>query len=108
MTKIKHVRLEQPIFSAPVKVILRYWRPDNRRYDNFNPFVKPIVDGFTDAGIWPDDDNKIVREFTVSFEGVDTSLKLSKEGRAARALDRKFTNKKMYSPSRWRFEFYRL
>lgn len=31
--------------------------PDKRRRDphNFFPTIKPIVDGLTDAGLWPDD-----------------------------------------------------
>lgn len=42
-----------------VLVTARIRYPDKRRRDieNFAPTLKAMFDGFTDAGIWPDDDD---------------------------------------------------
>ena len=46
----------------------------NRRRDpsNWMPTVKPIVDGLTDAGLWPDDDSRYV---SVSEPVLDSTVK---------------------------------
>lgn len=46
-----------PFNVAHVTVWISY--PDRRRRDRLNlaPTVKAIIDGFTDAGLWPDDDD---------------------------------------------------
>lgn len=45
---------------AEVKVIVRF--PDGRRRDpnNYHATTKPLIDGFVDAGVFPDDDAKHV------------------------------------------------
>ena len=42
---------------------------DRRKRDpgNWAPTVKPIVDGITDAGVWPDDDSRYVVTQEPSF-----------------------------------------
>lgn len=49
-------------FSFPVT--------QNRRRDphNFYPTIKPIIDGFTDAGFWPDDTADYVATREPSFD----------------------------------------
>lgn len=43
-------------------------KPNQRRDPhNFVKTIKPILDGFTDAAVWPDDDSKHVRTTEPSF-----------------------------------------
>lgn len=37
-------------------VVVNIYRDKQGKYDVTNPYVKAIMDGFTDAAIWPDDD----------------------------------------------------
>ena len=45
---------------GPVWVVAEIQYPGTGRADpaNANPTVKALIDGLTDAGIWPDDDSK--------------------------------------------------
>lgn len=106
MKKIKHVLIKPYFFTTPVILELKYWRPDNRRYDNFNPLAKPIVDGFIDAGLMADDNNKFITTFIVEFAGVDKSLKLSAEALTMRKTKRRAGGKSLLTPSRFDFNFY--
>lgn len=47
----------EPLDLVHVTAYIR-WR-DRRRRDpaNWYPSVKALIDGFTDAGVWPDDDS---------------------------------------------------
>lgn len=49
-------RGHEPI-PTPVRVVATIWKPVNRMYDpgNLYPTAKACLDGFTDAGLWPDD-----------------------------------------------------
>ena len=53
-----HHRLA-PVAAFPVRVIVYVHAPTRRKYDagNLHPTAKAIVDGLTDYGLWPDDDN---------------------------------------------------
>lgn len=102
-----HTTIKPCIFEA-CKITLRIWRPNFGRYDLFNPFVKPIVDGFVDAGVMPDDNCYCVRGFEVEFCGVDDSLKLSKEARENRKVKRITSKARMPLPARYRFDFYKV
>lgn len=48
----------------------------NRRRDphNFYPTIKPIIDGLTDAGLWPDDTPEFVRTFEPVFTTEQTHV----------------------------------
>lgn len=48
--------------SPPALVRFGFPVSTNRRRDphNFYPTIKPIIDGFTDAGLWPDDTPEFV------------------------------------------------
>lgn len=45
-------------FDEQVRVVAYVFKPRRGRYDpgNLYPTAKACVDGFTDAGLWPDDD----------------------------------------------------
>jgi hypothetical protein len=49
-------------FESRVHVTARFWKPTRAHYDpnNLWPTVKAICDGFTDAGLWVDDDHEHV------------------------------------------------
>jgi hypothetical protein len=49
-------------FRGRVHVTARFWKPTRAHYDpnNLWPTVKAICDGFTDAGLWVDDDHEHV------------------------------------------------
>lgn len=52
-------------------VSFRFPMATNRRRDphNYYPTIKPIIDGLTDAGLWPDDTS----EYVATMEPVFTS-----------------------------------
>ena len=49
-------------FETLAHVTAHIWKPTRRRYDpgNLYPTLKAICDGFTDAGLWADDDHEHV------------------------------------------------
>ena len=59
------------------EVLVRVQYSSNRRADppNSYPTVKAIQDGFTDAGVWPDDDSKHITR--LSFERYETPALLT-------------------------------
>lgn len=107
-TRTKHETIAPVFFDVPVRLELIYWRATAARYDNFSPFVKPIVDGFVDAGLLVDDSYKYVPAFVVLAMGVDPSLKPSKEAQAARKIKRAGRKTSLPMPGRYYFDFYRL
>ena len=40
---------------------------------NWNPTIKPILDGFTDAGLWTDDNSDIVKYVTFAMGSYKTT-----------------------------------
>lgn len=58
--------------SRPCRVIATFYPPTRRRIDppNFNPTIKAILDGFTDAGIWPDDNYSVIPEHVFRYGGL--------------------------------------
>jgi len=106
-TATVHRKIDPPIFSEDVKIVLRFWRPNWGHYDVFTPFAKPIVDGFKDAGIIIEDNCERLPSFSVQFMGVDPKLKLSKEAKEARKI-KKLTRKGALDPlpARYWFDFY--
>lgn len=105
-TSTIHRKIEPLFFNEPVHLNLVYWRPDNRNYDTFSPCVKPVVDGFVDAGLIADDNHFNIESFSTIFAGVDKSLGLSKEVQRQRTIDRKVGGKKFLTPARYYFDFY--
>jgi hypothetical protein len=54
-----------------VWVVIKVYRHNNIRRDVHNLFAKPILDGFTQAGLWVDDNEKVVPKVTFEYCGVD-------------------------------------
>lgn len=46
--------------------------PTKRRFDppNIYPTIKAILDGFTDAGVWDDDNHEIIKSLTFRYGGL--------------------------------------
>jgi Holliday junction resolvase RusA-like endonuclease len=51
-------------------VFVGVWRADNRRRDVHNILIKPLLDGFVDAGLWPDDSEKFIPMVIIKYMGV--------------------------------------
>jgi hypothetical protein len=76
-------RLQNPLTSAPIFFFARYWRKKSiadpakasNRGDAFNPALKPLVDGFTDAGLWADDNEEVAPNIWISYAGLLTKAK---------------------------------
>jgi hypothetical protein len=70
-------RLDQPLTLSPVFVFIRIWRKaslkdpkaGDRIRDVFNESVKAFLDGFTDAGIWLDDNEQCAPDFWIRYAG---------------------------------------
>lgn len=104
--------LAQPFFKESEKIvcILRIWRPSNASYDVHNPFIKPVIDGFVDVGLLPDDSFHYLTDVFYHFESVDPELKPSDEMRAKRKnYKARYPKRPMPPlPARFHFDFYRL
>lgn len=67
--------LEDPfIYSKhnPCGVTVTVFSPTRRRLDppNLYPTVKALLDGFTDAGIWTDDNSEVIKSLTFLYGGL--------------------------------------
>ncbi|MGJ9487090.1 hypothetical protein ACRQFN_09305 [Actinotignum sp. GS-2025e] len=70
-----HAHLDKPVFTEPVEVVAAIGYPTAGKADppNAAPTVKALLDGLTDAELWPDDDSKHVAR--TSYErGPDTRM----------------------------------
>ncbi|MGT2959332.1 endodeoxyribonuclease RusA [Streptococcus bovimastitidis] len=58
--------------KKPCKVSVAVFSPTRRRLDppNFYPTIKAILDGFTDAGIWTDDNHEVIKLFSFEYGGL--------------------------------------
>lgn len=69
---------EQPVFSDvhPCHIGIIICPPTKRRMDapNWYPTVKALIDGLTDAGVFDDDNNKVIRS-TTFIPGIVTTNK---------------------------------
>lgn len=65
---LQHMDREQAPYSPsnPCEVSVTVYKPTNRRLDtpNLYPTVKAIIDGMTEAGVWVDDDDDVIRAIT--------------------------------------------
>lgn len=50
---------------------VKVFRNNLRARDVHNTFIKPILDGFTEAKLWADDNEKVVPKVTFEYCGVD-------------------------------------
>jgi hypothetical protein len=107
--------LKQTFFTEKIVCIVRCWRGTNANYDIHNPFIKPILDGFSDINFYEDDNFKNLVDVFFHFESIDETLKPTKAETAARKRfkakqDKKKRGKKKMPPipQRFYFDFYRL
>lgn len=65
---------EQAAFSPsrPCEVTIIVYSPTRSRLDppNLYPTVKAIIDGMTAAGIWTDDDYKVIKKMSFAYGGL--------------------------------------
>lgn len=54
---------KQPQMDRADVTVIVHWPPTERRRDRLNlaPTIKPLIDGFIDAGVLPDDDDTRIR-----------------------------------------------
>jgi hypothetical protein len=57
--------------GSRVWVAIKVFRRNNIRRDVHNLYAKPILDGFTCAGLWDDDNEKVIPKVTFEYCGVD-------------------------------------
>jgi len=108
LKEVTHVRINPYIFTH-CRIVLRIWRPTFADYDVFNPCIKPIVDGFVDAGVIAKDSCWQIRSVQCEFMGVDDSLKLSVEAREQRKIEKRIRGGKVKRQpvvARYFFDFY--
>ena len=69
----------KPVFNKtlfdkkhPCGVTITVLSPTNRRFDadNVQPTAKALMDGMTDAGLWTDDNNKVVKFTKYQYGGL--------------------------------------
>lgn len=58
--------------SNPCEVVVTVCSPTKSKLDppNLYPTVKAIIDGMTDAGIWTDDNYKVIKAITFKYGGL--------------------------------------
>ncbi|MGM9885390.1 hypothetical protein [Streptococcus hyointestinalis] len=65
---------ERSVFSPshPCEVTVTVYSPTRSRLDppNLYPTVKAIIDGMTDAGIWIDDNHKVIKKMSFAYGGL--------------------------------------
>lgn len=56
----------------PCEVVITVFAPTKSRLDppNLYPTVKALVDGMTDAGIWTDDNHKVIKSMAFKYGGL--------------------------------------
>lgn len=102
--RTKHELISPTLFTEPVRITLHIWRPTARLYDVTNPFIKPVLDGFVEAGLLADDSYKQVPEYTALWRGIDRGLKLSPEAEQRQRARRAGRKVSLLTPSRFIFE----
>lgn len=63
--------------ERPCRVIINVWSPTRRTMDppNWNPTVKALLDGLTDAGQWTDDNKQVILEVSYRYGGLTKTPK---------------------------------
>lgn len=64
----------KPVFSPnrPCTVAVTVYAPTRRRLDppNLYPTVKALIDGLTDANLWPDDNHEVIKMMSFRYGGL--------------------------------------
>lgn len=71
---MKHKDKKRAAFSPlnPCEVTVTIYSPTKSKLDppNLYPTVKAIIDGMTDAGIWTDDNHKVIKKLSFVYGGL--------------------------------------
>lgn len=61
----------------PCTVLITVYAPTKRRMDspNWYPTVKALLDGMTDANVWTDDDNRVIKLVSFRYGGLSGDKK---------------------------------
>lgn len=63
-----------PVYSSdkPCTVAVTVYAPTRRRLDppNLYPTVKALIDGLTDANLWPDDNHEVIKMMSFQYGGL--------------------------------------
>lgn len=63
-----------PVYSPdkPCTVAVTVYAPTRRRLDPPNPYptVKALIDGLTDANLWPDDNHEVIKMMSFQYGGM--------------------------------------
>ncbi|MGT2958855.1 endodeoxyribonuclease RusA [Streptococcus bovimastitidis] len=73
LTANKAINKNEPFSkNKPCSVSVTVFSPTNRRFDppNTYPTLKAILDGFTDAGIWEDDNFEVIKSLSFEYGGL--------------------------------------
>ena len=77
------IRTEHASFSPtnPCTVTVTVYAPTARKMDppNLYPTVKALLDGFTDSGLWTDDNYQIIQKLSFVYGGLSNSKKYKLE-----------------------------
>lgn len=80
---LANARTRQEPFSPsnPCTVTITVYAPTKRRMDppNLYPTVKALIDGFTDAELWTDDNYEIIKSMTFIYGGLSNTDKYTLE-----------------------------
>lgn len=80
---LANARTRQDAFSPsnPCAVTITVYAPTKRRMDppNLYPTVKALIDGFTDAELWTDDNYEIIKSMTFIYGGLSGTDKYTLE-----------------------------
>lgn len=70
--------LADPVTDLGIFTLLSVWHTrsikdpakGNRKRDVYNPLVKAVIDGLTDAGLWVDDSSEYHTDYRVTYKGL--------------------------------------
>lgn len=83
------VRAIQPVVLDNIVVLWKIWKGNRKQKDSaFNVLTKAVEDGFTDANLWPGDDDRFMRGRIALFCGVkDKPLIICEVHRVTHLID---------------------
>ncbi|HEX9986918.1 MAG TPA: hypothetical protein VGE45_00355 [Chloroflexia bacterium] len=69
MVALNWVNKHNYVFAHAL-IVVRVTRENKIRRDIHNLYCKPILDGFTDAGLWLDDNEQTIPQVLLIYDGV--------------------------------------
>ena len=81
---LKGMHLDRPVITGRAFVLVNVYPPHEEISDIHNVHTKALLDGFTDAGIWGDDEWAFVPLFAYRWAGFGTNIPGRNKGRQTR------------------------